>query len=206
MNSRDDEVTPQPTRRPGRRRDASRDDAILEATRELLVERGYVGMTMDAVAERAGAGKATVYRRWTSKVQLTLDAIACHLPVTIEDLPDSGSLRGDLMCLQRAILRPDTGDLMAGLTDLMREKPEVAMAFQREFIALRTGLIVDILERAEQRGEVPVGRDLEMIATVGLAMFTYQKMVAGKQIDTEFITRLIDSILVPLATGGMGED
>src|SRR6187397_2503070 len=89
-------------RRPGRRRDDSKDDAILEAARELLAERGFDGMTMDAVADRAGAGKATLYRRWPSKVELTVDAIVCGRGVatTIDDIPDTGSLRGDLLSVK----------------------------------------------------------------------------------------------------------
>src|ERR1700712_4178711 len=91
-------------RRPGRRRDESKDDAILDATRELLAERGYDGMTMDAVADRAGAGKATVYRRWPSKVQLTVDAVVCAkgVPMAVDEIPDTGSLRGDLMSVRFA--------------------------------------------------------------------------------------------------------
>src|SRR3954469_17695240 len=96
-------------RRPGRRRDESKDDAILLATRELLAERGFDGMTMDAVADRAGAGKATVYRRWPSKVQLTVDAVVCArgIPMTIDDVPDTGSLRSDLLAVRFGRQRSD---------------------------------------------------------------------------------------------------
>src|SRR6187399_2380481 len=104
----DEAVTTAP-RRPGRRRDESKDDAILKATLELLAERGYDGMTMDAVADRAGAGKATVYRRWPSKVQLTIDAIVCSpgVPMTADDVPDTGSLRGDLLSVRFGRHRSD---------------------------------------------------------------------------------------------------
>ena len=98
----EDVVDAVPPRRPGRRRDDSKDDVILEAARELIAERGYEGMTMDAVAERAGTGKATVYRRWPSKVELTVDAVICgrQIVLTVDDVPDTGSLRGDLMAMR----------------------------------------------------------------------------------------------------------
>lgn len=193
-----------PPRRPGRRRDDSRDEAILDAARELLVERGYENMTMDAVAERAGAGKATLYRRWSSKTELTVDAITCHryADLTAADIPDTGSLRGDLLSIRRVKnLRSDTEDLMSGLAAVIRDDPQVAAAFHRQFVETRTRLMRDLLDRAERRGEIPPGRDLDMIATVAPAMISYQKVTTGRPLDPEYLERLIDSVLLPLATG-----
>jgi AcrR family transcriptional regulator len=199
----DDQATEvEPARRPGRRRDESRDRAILDAARELLTERGYENVTMDAVAERAGAGKATLYRRWPSKTDLIVDVITCHrhADLTIDDIPDTGSLRGDLLEVHRAKARADTDALMAGLLAAVRDEPEVAQAFQRQFVQARTGLMRDLFERASRRGEIPPGRDLEMIATVGPAMISYQKAITGRPLDPDFVVRLIDTVVVPLAT------
>lgn len=202
---RADDATPSatPARRPGRRRDASRDDVILDATRELLVERGFDSMTMDAVAERAGAGKATVYRRWPSKFDLTVDAIVCSRTpaISVDDIPDTGSLRGDLQSLQQAKLRADTHWIINGLPAEIRQDPQVAAALHHQYVVPHTRLMTELLERALLRGEVPPGRDIEMIATVGPAMIAYQKMTTGRPIEAEFLERLIDRILVPLATG-----
>ncbi|MEP7763600.1 TetR/AcrR family transcriptional regulator [Sanguibacter sp. 25GB23B1] len=203
MDVQDDQrAQVQPARRPGRRRDDTRDRAILDAARELLVERGYENMTMDAVAERAGAGKATLYRRWSSKTALIVEAITCHryTDLTIEDIPDTGSLRGDLLEVHRAKMRTDTDALMAGLAAAVRDEPQVASAFQRQFVQARTGLMRDLFERADRRGEIPPGRDLDMIATVGPAMISYQKAITGRPLDADFIVRLIDTVVVPLAT------
>ena len=90
-------------RRPGRPRDARADRAILEATLELAAEFGPLGLSMDAVAERAGVSKATIYRRWSSKEALLLDAwreLAGAIPV-----PDSGVLRDDLRVLYAGLCR-----------------------------------------------------------------------------------------------------
>ncbi|PFG32850.1 TetR/AcrR family transcriptional regulator [Sanguibacter antarcticus] len=203
MDVQQDEATvARPPRRRGRRRDSTRDDAILEAARELLVERGYENMTMDAVAERAGAGKATLYRRWDSKTDLIVDAITCHgyADLTVDNIPDTGSLRGDLLGLHHAKVRTDVDDLMAGLAAVVRDDPHVAAVFQRQFVQTRTRLMRDLLERADRRGEIPPGRDLDMIAIVGPAMISYQKVTTGAPLDHDFVLRLIDTVLVPLAT------
>ena len=192
------------TRKAGRRRDESKDDAILLATRELLAERGFDGMTMDAVADRAGAGKATVYRRWPSKVQLTVDAVVCARGVaqTVNDIPDTGSLRSDLLAVRYG--RPRTDDdseLMSGLMSAVKENPEVAAVFHEQFVRSRVNMMRGLLERAQARGELRDDIDLDMVAAVAPAMIAYRKMVAGQRIDDEFVVQMIDTVILPLATG-----
>ena len=90
----------------GRKRDHTRDPEILDAALDVLAETGYDGMTIDMVAARAKAGKATLYRRWPSKAELVIDAVACMKAgdLDLDDLPDTGTLRGDLV----AMIRPPT--------------------------------------------------------------------------------------------------
>ena len=85
----------------GRKRDHTRDPEILDAALDVLAETGYDGMTIDMVAARAKAGKATLYRRWASKSELVLDAVACmkSSDVDLASPPDTGTLRGDLVAL-----------------------------------------------------------------------------------------------------------
>ena len=196
-----DEAGVAATRRPGRRRDESKDDAILLATRELLAERGFDGMTMDAVADRAGAGKATVYRRWPSKVQLTIDAMLCApgTPMSADDVPDTGSLRSDLLAVRFGRKRSDDSELMSGVISAVKENPDVAAAFQQQFVRSRVSLMRGLLERAQARGELRDDIDLEMVAAVAPAMIAYRKMVAGHRIDDEFVVQMIDSVILPLA-------
>jgi AcrR family transcriptional regulator len=196
-----DEAAVGATRRPGRRRDESKDDAILQATRELLAERGFDGMTMDAVADRAGAGKATVYRRWPSKVQLTVDAIVCApgTPMSADEIPDTGSLRSDLLAVRFGRKRSDDSELMSGVISAVKENPDVAAAFQQQFVRSRVSLMRGLLERAQERGELREDIDLEMVAAVAPAMIAYRKMVAGHRIDDEFVEQMIDSVILPLA-------
>ena len=196
-----DEEAVAAARRPGRRRDESKDDAILLATRELLAERGFDGMTMDAVADRAGAGKATVYRRWPSKVQLTIDAMLCApgTPMSADDVPDTGSLRSDLLAVRFGRKRSDDSELMSGVISAVKENPDVAAAFQEQFVRSRVSLMRGLLERAQERGELRDDIDLEMVAAVAPAMIAYRKMVAGHRIDDEFVEQMIDSVILPLA-------
>ncbi|MBD3780119.1 TetR/AcrR family transcriptional regulator [Cellulomonas sp. ES6] len=192
---------PAPASRPGRPRDEAKDEAILSAARELLRERGYAGMTMDAVAERAGAGKATVYRRWSSKVQLTVDSMLCAKQLTIDEVPDTGSLRDDLLAVATRASRLKNDDLMHGVMSAIREEPEVAAVFHEQFVASQARLMRDVLERAELRGETSPDADVEMITAVALAMVHYRKVVAHRPMDAAFAARLVDAVILPLATG-----
>jgi AcrR family transcriptional regulator len=194
-------VVPEPARRPGRRRDESKDEVILQATRELLAERGYDGMTMDLVAERAGAGKSTVYRRWPSKVQLTVDSLLCAKQLTIDEVPDTGSLRDDLLRIFTMASRMKNDDLMTGLLTAVREEPEVRTVFHEQFVAGRVRLAREVLERARLRGDTAEGVDLDMVAAVAPAMVHYRKVVAHRPMDAEFAERLIDTVILPLTTG-----
>src|SRR5262245_54231629 len=112
------EAAPDGPRRPGRPRDARNDQAILDATLSILRERGYGALTIDGVAAAAGVGRPTVYRRWPSKPALV---VAAHVQSARLALPvvDTGSLRGDLIAVQRhqvdLMSSPDNRRVTAGL-------------------------------------------------------------------------------------------
>src|SRR3954454_22491159 len=153
----------------GRKRDLTRDPEILDAALDVLAETGYERMTVDMVAARAKAGKATVYRRWPSKAELVIDAVAClkSADADPQQLPDTGSLRGDLL----AGLKPRTMQdvdrrmmVMAGLMSLMSEEPELAAAARRAIVEPRVAIYRLLLERAIARGEIAADTDVETIA------------------------------------------
>jgi len=117
----------------GRKRDHTRDPEILEAALDVLAETGYDRMTVDMVAARAKAGKATVYRRWASKAELVVDAVACmkRVDVDSETLPDTGTLRGDLIAMMKPHTIVDAEKklrVMAGLVSMLAENPELTSA------------------------------------------------------------------------------
>jgi len=191
-------------RRLGRPRDATRDADILRAARDELAERGYERMTMSGVAARAGAGKATVYRRWASKAELVIDAVACgSRGIAPEDVPDTGSLRGDLRALHDLKHR-DEGiwQALAGLVSELPHAPELAAVVDERLVRPRVALVRALLERADRRGELIPGVDVDLLAGLPPAMIAYRLLVSGEPLDDEFLRAVTDRVLLPLATGG----
>ena len=160
---------PAPGSKLGRKRDHTRDPEILDAAIDVLAETGFDGMTIDMVAARAKAGKATIYRRWTSKADLVLDAVACMKAgeLDAEHLPDTGTLRGDLV----AMIRPrsiEEGErklrIMGGLFGMISSSPELADAAHAAIIEPRVAVNRLFLRRAIERGEIPADCDVETLA------------------------------------------
>ncbi len=188
--------------RPGRKRDASRDPAILDAAVEVLAEVGYDGMTIDMVAARAKAGKATVYRRWASKSELVIDAVAClkNADLDMASLPDTGTLRGDLV----AMIRPHSIEdakrklqVMGGLVSMLSRHPELAAAVQAAIVDPRARAVRFLLERAIARGEIRADVDVATLSLVSAAMATHRTLILRKPVDRAFLISVIDGVVLP---------
>jgi AcrR family transcriptional regulator len=188
--------------RPGRRRDHSRDPEILDAAIEVLAEEGYDGMTMEMVAARAKAGKATLYRRWPSKGELVVDAVACmkSRDLDVDNLPDTGTLRGDLV----AMIKPRTLEeadrkmqVMAGLMSVLSRSPELVDAINSAIVAPRAEVNRRLLERAIARGEIPADVDIATIALVAPSMTAYRLLVTQRPVDREYLLSIIDGVVLP---------
>ena len=202
------EVVPAaPVTRLGRKRDHTRDPEILEAALEVLAESGFDGMTIDMVAARAKAGKATIYRRWPSKADLVLDAVACMKAgeIDFERLPDTGTLRGDLV----AMIRPRTIEegerklrIMAGLFGMISSSPELADAARAAIIEPRAAVNRIFLQRAIDRGEISPDCDIEALAVLNPAMAAFRLLILRQPVDAEFLVALIDGVLLPAAIAG----
>ncbi|CAN5315890.1 TetR/AcrR family transcriptional regulator [soil metagenome] len=185
----------------GRKRDHSRDPEILDAALDVLAEEGYDGMTIDMVAARAKAGKATVYRRWSSKGELVIDAIACMKAIPAR-LPDTGTLRGDLV----AMIKPHTIEqaerklkVMAGLMSMIMRAPELADAANAAIIEPRAAANRILLQRAIDRGEIAADSDIEMLSLLTPSMAAYHTMILRKPVDRAFLIKMIDEVLLPAA-------
>ena len=186
----------------GRKRDHTRDPEILEAALDVLAETGYDRMTVDMVAARAKAGKATVYRRWASKAELVVDAVACmkRVDVDSETLPDTGTLRGDLIAMMKPHTIVDAEKklrVMAGLVSMLAENPEFADAVNAAIVEPRASINRMFLRRAVERGEIPADCDIEQLALVTPSMAAYRVLVLRKPVDRHFLLRVIDDILLP---------
>jgi AcrR family transcriptional regulator len=140
----------------GRPRDRRIDKAVGRATLDLLDERGYGGVSVEAVAARAGVGKPAIYRRFASKPELVF-AHAIHGP-RLGPPPDTGSLRTDLAALVRGILdtlaAPVAAAAVPGLLADLGRDPELATRFQATFIEQERGRVIAVLGRAVRRGEL----------------------------------------------------
>ncbi len=147
--------------RAGRKRDHSRDRVILEATLLVLAHAGYDGLTIDKVAARAGAARATVYRRWPTKAELVLAAVEqlSHTDVDLDALPDTGSLREDMA----AMILTETEEeqqfrskVMTGLLSLsFSDEPRLAAAATGAGVGPWIEAIESLMRRAVERGSSP---------------------------------------------------
>jgi AcrR family transcriptional regulator len=141
------------------------DHAVLTATRDLLVEVGYAALTMDAVAARAGIGKAAIYRRYATKQEMVFAAAVHGRELTVP--ADTGSLRGDLTLLVRDIVGslsgPVTSAALPGLFADVTGDSTVAARFAGTFLAAERAYITEVLDRAERRGELARRPDLEVM-------------------------------------------
>ena len=188
----------------GRKRDHTRDPEILDAALDVLSESGYDGMTIDMVAARAKAGKATVYRRWSSKAELVLDAVACMKSneFDLDDLPDTGTLRGDLVAMIRTpSIRAAERKLkvMAGIVSMIARSPELASAARAALVEPRASVNRVLFQRAIDRGEIPADADIEHLCMIGPAMVAYRLLMLGRPVDREFLISNIDKVILPAA-------
>ncbi len=178
--------------------EGDREQEILEATLEVLADVGYDRLTMDAVATRAKASKATLYRRWNTKTALVIDALVSQKgPVAI---PDTGSLRQDLIeisCGFGGFTDHKTVDLLGSIITAVNRDADFAAAYRRDVIGPKVAAGRAVYERAKARGEIREDLDIDLVAPALAGMILHRVFVLGHQPDPEVITQLIDQIIVP---------
>lgn len=179
----------------GRPRRPETDSDIVKAVFELLGETGLAGLSMDAVARRAGVGKATIYRRWPSKEALVLHALQEAIP-TIAD-PDTGTLRGDLTIYVDAFVASGRGrssDVFAHVLAAAHHNDDLNDTLQR-YLRRRHAVLERMLGRAIERGELPPDIDVATALDAIVGPIVYRKMVPGRTVDRRFVRRLVDLIV-----------
>ena len=196
-------MTPQAVAaRLGRSRTA-RIDQILAATIEVLQEVGYDRTTMDAIAERAGASKATLYRHWPGKPELVVAAIRQHKGVDVTPLPDTGDLRTDLISMLLVATHQGAQDelcMMRGMVSACGADPELGRVFYEQVIDAKRSRAVELLKRARQRGQVSEAADIQFLVDAAPAMLIFRSLLTPDPIDAEYVTRLVDDVWLPLLT------
>ncbi|MEV0198466.1 TetR/AcrR family transcriptional regulator [Nonomuraea sp. NPDC050691] len=188
-------------RGPGRPRSEAARQAILTAAMLDLEEHGYAALTMQGIAARAGVGKQTVYRWWSSKADVVLEALIDRAE-SIVTVPDEGTLDGDLSAFLDATFREH--GLRRVLTGLMAQAlldPEFAKAFRDRFLFSRRAALRQILDRAAARGEIPADVDRELLIDVVYGVLWYRLMLdhapLGEPVGRELTGLLLRALSAP---------
>ncbi|MGZ4451469.1 MAG: TetR/AcrR family transcriptional regulator [Nocardioides sp.] len=192
---------PRPLARP--RIEGDREQEILQTALTILGEVGYDRLTMDAVAARAKASKATLYRRWSTKAKLVIDAL--HATKDHGAIPeDTGSLRGDLQaafCGLGGLTDPEMVATMGSVITAISRDAEFAREFREQFIAGKVELSRIIWDRAAARGELRPDLDIDLISHAMPGVVLHRVFMLGETATEDLVTRVIDQIVIPAASG-----
>lgn len=196
------QVQAAPVRGPGRPREPHVEAAIVQATLELIDEQGYGRLTLEAVAARAGVGKATIYRRWPGKQQLALHAVATVTETrTPERLP--GPLREDLVTLVERIQRKHAATMIGRLINrLVGESPELMRSYREQVIEPRRARLLGRLQLAVAAGELRPDVGLEDLIDTMVGPVIYGVLVGGapRVQGRAYVERIVDLVLQGAAT------
>lgn len=186
----------------GRPRDPRLDEAITAATLELLAEIGYAALTMEAVAARAGVGKATLYRRWAGKEQLVIDAVR-----TISEQPEpdeTTGVRDEIVRLLEAVGRKSTssvaGKIFPRLIGESADNPELMARYREQVLDPRRERFRQTLQRGVEQGLVRPDVDLDHAIDLLVGPMAYRHLIRTDPPPApELAARIVDDVLVGLA-------
>lgn len=200
-------MTPKPSspEAPSRPRvEGDREQEILDATLAVLIDVGYDRLTMDAVATKAKASKATLYRKWDGKAALVIDALMAE-KTPLQAPPDTGSLRGDLLtmfCGTGGLTDKHQTALLGSVVTAIGRDPEFAAAFRERFIAPKVAVGREVYERARQRGELRDDIDLDILTAALPGIVLHRMFLLGEQPTPDLIARVVDQVIIPAAIRG----
>ena len=178
--------------------EGDREQEILDAALTVLAEAGYDRLTMDAVAAEAKASKATLYRRWSSKPELVVEAVCSHKEHPA--VPDTGTLRGDLLeayCGLGGVTDPRSMAVLAAVVTAMARDEEFAAIYRRDFIGPKQAAMRTVLERAVARGEIRDDVDLDLVAPALPGIVLHRVFLLGDDATPDLVARVIDQIILP---------
>ncbi len=187
----------------GRKLDHLLDTKILDATLDVLAEVGASSLTMDLVAARAGSGKGAIYRRWKSKSDLVIDAIAQlkRGHIDLPNLPDTGTLRGDLLALFKPLSKRERdrwAKIMSALASLVGQDQTLSDAANDVVVEPWAEAHLALMRRAVARGEIPESADLATISRIMPTMAAYRTLVLRKDFEADFLITMIDRVILPV--------
>ena len=193
----------QAARPPGRPRSLTAEQAIIDATLTMLVESGVGGLSVEAVAVRAGVGKATIYRRWASKDALVIDALA-RLEADESPQVRGVSLRDDLVTLLEAVRRKSTSTLAGRiLPRVVAEagcRHDLMARYREKVVAPRRARFMDVLRAGMDRGDLRADLDLELVVDLLVAPVVYRLLM---RTDDRPLPRDLPAAVVDAVLGGI---
>ena len=186
----------------GRPRSQKAHKAVLDAAAELMLEHGLSAVTMDAVAQRAGVSKATIYRWWPTKETLALDALYTEWAAARPVPRDTGSLRGDLLSMLRpwarlAVSRP-YGRVLAALLTEAQTDPAFAAEYRQRVLEPRREQARAVLRRAIDRGEIPATTKIEVALDLLYGPLYHRLLHGHAPLNDRFVRDVIDTVLTAI--------
>ncbi|KGA14938.1 hypothetical protein GM50_18525 [freshwater metagenome] len=183
----------------GRPRDRDREQAIEKAAMELVNEVGYERCTVEAIALRARASKATIYRRWRNKQELLVSALNQHALNDIKEI-DNGNLRDDLVELvseKVRILKSPDGALISELMAAANLDEALGKLIPKTIREQQDKSIVRVLTKGIERGEISKHANVELLLDVIPAIFTYRIFTTRQMVNKKFVENLVDDLIIP---------
>ncbi len=177
-----------------RRRGAALEASILDAVWDELAETGYSGLSMEGVAARARTGKQVLYRRWRNRAELVIAAVRHKDGSIVDEVPDTGELRGDVLAVLRHMVRRqrDIGpDVIRGI---MADAPDL----DSSFFDIMSGVMATLLTRAAGRGEIPTADVGPRVSTLAGDLLRHEMLLTHRPIAEETLTGILDEVFLPL--------
>jgi AcrR family transcriptional regulator len=185
-----------------RRRSRRAESAILEATIALLGEVGFSGLTIDGIAARAGVGKATIYRHWSSKAEVAVEAFKAFIPPL--DDPDTGSFADDVRAVLIQIVdglsNSPLAAVLPSLVEAAEHDPELERLF-KEFGTGRRAVLRGVFTRAARRGELRDGLDIDVAIDVLVGPIFTRRLITRVPVTRKHANAVLDLVLPVLHKG-----
>ena len=177
-----------------RRRGPELEAAIMAALWAELAEVGYARLTMEGVAARADTGKQVLYRRWRNRAELVLDALRHESGSIADHIPDTGSLRSDVLAVldwaANRFIRIGPDVLLGVLADLPDIEPDV--------MTIMRGVLATVLERAADRGEIGPADLPDRVVTLPADLLRHEMLLTRRPIADSTAIEIVDGIYLPL--------
>lgn len=190
-----------PRPRAGRPRSAESRRAIIQSAMNILQNDGYAALNIEAIAAKAGVSKQTIYRWWSSAAFIVLEALLSDMPAQDGLVPDTGSLKGDLLDLVRPtvrVLSQRRGPIYKAMIAEAQADAKFAEAFRTQLMAAHREVVRAIVARAQLRGEAAFEADADLTADMIYGPVLYRLLNGHAPLDETFAFSIVDACVAAL--------